>query len=236
MNVELTAEEARVIGALMEKAITTPNQYPLSLNALTNACNQKSNRDPVTSTDEQSVQEVVDELISRHLVSAKSGFGSRVAKWGHRFFNSEFGFRFTDQEAGVVCMLLLRGPQTPGELRTRTHRLCEFSDVGEIDATLRQLMAYEEGPFVTKLPRESGRREARYAHLFSGEVEVPTPTAPMSFSRQVAPPGDVGGNVGSERLDRLEEAVGGLRRELEDAKQELEDVKQALQRRELGSG
>ena len=229
MNIELTLDEARVIGALMEKATTTPNQYPLSLNALTNACNQKSNREPVLSLDEVSVQDIVDELIQRHLVSSKSEFGSRVAKYRHRFLNSEFGFRFTEQEAGVICVLLLRGPQTPGELRTRTNRLCEFRDGREVEETLKQLMAYDEGPFVTKLPRESGRRDSCYAHLFSGEVELPTPTAPMSSSREAV-------TSGSERLDRLEEAVGELRREVEDAKRELEDIKRRLEQPNPGSG
>lgn len=211
MNVELTLNEARVIGSLMEKEITTPNQYPLSLNALVNACNQKSNRDPVMSLDESTVQDIVEDLISRHLVSAKSGFGSRVAKYRHRFFNSEFGFRFTAQEAAVVCMLLLRGPQTPGELRTRTNRLCSFTDVREVEATLDQLMQYDEGPFVTKLPRERGRRESRYAHLFSGEVQV---SAPAQEAAEAT-------STGKGRLDRLEEDVLALRREVEEMKEKL---------------
>jgi uncharacterized protein YceH (UPF0502 family) len=219
LNVELTLNEARVIGSLMEKAITTPNQYPLSLNALANACNQKSNREPILSLDEETVQEIVDGLISRHLVSAKSGFGSRVAKYRHRFFNSEFGFRFTDQDAAVVCVLLLRGPQTPGELRSRTQRLCEFDDVREVEQTLKRLMDYEEGPFVTKLAREPGRRESRYAHLFSGEPE------PISG---VEPSGTTAAPQGSrdQRLERLEEEVAELRRALED----IERVVAALAR------
>lgn len=217
MNIELGLDEARVIGALMEKATTTPNQYPLSLNTLTNACNQKSNREPVLSLDEVRVQDIVDELIQRHLVSSKSEFGSRVAKYRHRFLNSEFGFRFTAQEAGVICVLLLRGPQTPGELRTRTNRLCEFRDGREVEATLKQLMGYDEGPFVTQLPRERGRRDSCYAHLFSGEVELPAPTAPMSSSREAV-------TSGSERFDRLEEAVGELRREVEDIGRRLEQL------------
>jgi uncharacterized protein YceH (UPF0502 family) len=214
LNVELTENEARVIGALMEKAVTTPNQYPLSLNALTNACNQKSNREPVLSLDEETVQETVDELISRHLVSAKSGFGSRVAKYRHRFFNSEFGFRFTDQDAAVVCVLLLRGPQTPGELRSRTERLCEFDDVRGVEETLRRLMDYEEGPFVMKLARERGRRESRYAHLFSGE---PAPVSTREPSDHAATPQ----RSRDQRLERLEEEVGALRRELEDIRRAL---------------
>ncbi|MEE9255405.1 MAG: DUF480 domain-containing protein [Pseudomonadales bacterium] len=219
MNIELTLNQTRVIGSLMEKAIATPNQYPLSLNALVGACNQKSNREPVLSLDEVTVQDVVDELIMRHLVSAKSGFGSRVAKYGHRFLNSEFGFRLTEQDAAIVCVLLLRGPQTPGELRTRTQRLCDFSNTREVEATLKQLMDYPEGPFLTKLPRESGRRESRYAHLFSGEVHVPQPVVALTSPATATPRAD------DNRLDRLEHEVEELRREIADIKQQLEGAR-----------
>ena len=220
---ELTLNETRVIGSLMEKAITTPNQYPLSLNALVGACNQKSNREPVLSLDEATVQDIVDELIKKHLVSAKSGFGSRVAKYGHRFFNSEFAFRFTEQEAAIVCVMLLRGPQTPGELRTRTQRMCEFSDTGEVEATLKQLAQYPEGPFVVKLPRESGRRESRYAHLFSGEVHVPSPAAvPTSHGVETTRHRGATSGADSQRLDRLEREVEALHGEIADIKQTLE--------------
>ena len=124
MAVELNPLEARVIGCLIEKAVTTPDQYPLSLNALTNACNQKSNREPVLSLSQESVQEVIDDLAKRYLVSDKSGFGGRVKKYKHRFCNTEFGsLQFSNQELGVVCALLLRGAQTPGELRAHTQRL-----------------------------------------------------------------------------------------------------------------
>ncbi len=133
MKIELTTVEARVIGCLLEKEATTPEQYPLSLNSLTTACNQKSNREPVMSLSESEVLDAIDTLISRHLVSDESGFNSRVSKYRHRFCNTEFGdLQFTDQERGIVCCLLLRGPQTPGELRTRTQRLCQFQDVKEV--------------------------------------------------------------------------------------------------------
>lgn len=171
MTVELTASEARVIGCLIEKEITTPEQYPLSLNALTNACNQKSNRDPVLELDETSVQHTVDQLIRKYLVSEQSGYGSRVTKYQHRFCNTEYGaLKFSPQELGILCELLLRGPQTPGELRSRASRLCPLKDVTEVDAALSTLSAREDGPFVVRLPREAGKRESRYAHLFSGEV------------------------------------------------------------------
>src|ERR1700726_3933656 len=174
MNIELSAEEARVIGCLIEKQITTPDQYPLSLNALVNACNQKSNRDPVMALDEPSVQHIVDTLARRHFVMEKSGFGSRVPKFQHRFCNSEYGtLKFSPQELAIVCELLLRGPQTPGELRTRASRMAPFSEVGQVEAALESLRSREDGPFVVRLPREPGRRDARYAHLFSGAVALP---------------------------------------------------------------
>ncbi|HTT02384.1 MAG TPA: DUF480 domain-containing protein, partial [Steroidobacteraceae bacterium] len=168
MKMELTAAEARVIGSLIEKQITTPDQYPLSLNALMNACNQKSNRDPVMSLDEHSVQAVVDALGKRHLVVEKSGFGSRVPKYQHRFCNTEYGaLKFSPEELAVVCELLLRGPQTPGELRTRAQRLAPFADLAQVEATLDALTLRADGPFVEKLARQPGAREARYAERFS---------------------------------------------------------------------
>ena len=172
MRIELTPHEARVIGCLIEKEVITPDQYPLSLSALTNACNQKSSREPVLQLSEMEVQDVVDELIKKHLVSDRSGFGSRVTKYQHRFCNSGFGsLEFTAQELAVLCVLLLRGPQTPGELRSRTNRLCQFSDVHETEAVLQGLAEREDGPFVACLPREPGKRESRYLHLFCGEPE-----------------------------------------------------------------
>ncbi|MCP4041729.1 MAG: DUF480 domain-containing protein, partial [Gammaproteobacteria bacterium] len=174
MDIELTPYAARIIGALIEKEITTPDQYPLSLNALTNACNQKSNRDPVLELDEVTVQETLDQLTKKSLISEKSGYGSRVIKYRHRLCNSEFGpLQFAPQELGIICMLLLRGPQTPGELRTRTGRLCRFSDVQEVETCLGGLMDREDGPFVTRLHREAGKRESRYQHLFCGDVQQP---------------------------------------------------------------
>jgi uncharacterized protein len=171
MNILLSPIEARVIGCLIEKQITTPDQYPLSLNALVNACNQKSNRDPVLDLDEATVQGTLDELAKRHFVVERSGFGSRVPKYQHRFCNTEFGtLKLDPRELAVVCELLLRGPQTPGELRGRASRMAAFTDVTEVEATLTRLSSRQEGPFVTRLAREPGRREARFAHLFSGEV------------------------------------------------------------------
>lgn len=171
MNIELTAHEARIIGCLIEKQITTPDQYPLSLNALINACNQKSNRDPVLELDEGTVQRTLDALSRKHFVVERSGFGSRVSKYQHRFCNTEYGtLKLDEQELAVTCELLLRGPQTPGELRSRANRMATFADVTDVEATLTRLSEREGGPFVTRLAREPGRREARFAHLFCGPV------------------------------------------------------------------
>jgi uncharacterized protein YceH (UPF0502 family) len=206
MNIELSREEARVIGCLIEKQITTPDQYPLSLNALTNACNQKSNRDPVMALDEPSVQHIVDTLARRHFVMEKSGFGSRVPKFQHRFCNSEYGtLKFSPQELAIVCELLLRGPQTPGELRTRASRMAAFTDTDAVEAALASLAERADGPFVVRLPREPGRRDARYAHLFSGPVAAAALAAPAATESASAAP---------SRLERLEAEVRELRAEL----------------------
>jgi uncharacterized protein YceH (UPF0502 family) len=214
VDVNLSLYEARVIGCLIEKEITTPDQYPLSLNALTNACNQKSNREPVLELNEATVQNTVDDLIKKRLVVEKSGFGSRVTKYQHRFCNTEFGsLRFSPQELGIICVLLLRGPQTPGELRSHTSRLCSFRDMQEVEATLKHLMERADGPFVARLARELGRRESRYTHLFSGEVPdtaEDTEVAPLYASSE------------RERLDRLEQLVSELRQEVEQLKRRLD--------------
>jgi uncharacterized protein YceH (UPF0502 family) len=167
MNIRLTAIEARIIGALIEKQITTPDQYPLSLNALINACNQKSNREPLMQLDEPTVKFVVDGLGRRHFVVEKSGFGSRVPKYQQVFCNTEFGsLRFTPQETAIVCELLLRGPQTPGELRSRAPRMAEFPEPGVVESLLAGLANRPGGALVTQLAREPGRRDSRWAQLF----------------------------------------------------------------------
>lgn len=213
-EIELTAGECRVIGALIEKEVTTPDQYPLSLNALKNACNQKSSRDPVMSMTEEEVQNILDELRRKHLVLDRSGFGSRVPKYKQRFCNTEFGsLQFSEQERGIVCALLLRGPQTPGQLRSHTHRLCEFDDVGEVDAVLTGLMDHADGPFVEKLPREPGKRECRFRHLF-GPPETVDPAAPAETApAQVPDPVPQATDQVSElerRLTELEQEVARI--------------------------
>ncbi len=184
MRTELTPLEARVIGCLVEKEITTPDQYPLSLNALVTACNQKSNRDPVLDLDATAVQGVVDGLMKKHLLTDRSGgVGGRVTRYRHRFCNSHFSeLQLQPQELAVLCELLLRGPQTPGELRSRAARLAPFADVSEVDAVLARLAAREE-PLVACLPRQPGKRENRWMQLFTGEAPEtvappPPPEAP----------------------------------------------------------
>jgi uncharacterized protein len=216
MNIELTAHEARILGCLVEKQITTPEQYPLSLNAITNACNQKSNRDPVLDLSEQEVQSVIDALSRKHLIIERSGFGSRVPKYQQRFCNTEFSvLQFTPQERAIVCELLVRGPQTPGELRSRAARMADISDVSQVETALEALRTRESGPMVQRLAREPGRRDSRYAHLFSGPIaesetaeattsdESPAPAAAVNLSPSLL-----------ERLSALEREVRLLREEL----------------------
>lgn len=216
MKIELTPLEARVIGCLIEKQITTPDQYPLSLNSLVAACNQKSNRDPVMDLDEAAVQTTLDQLSRRHLVLEKSGFGSRVLKYQHRFCNTEFGtFKLTPHELAIACELMLRGPQTAGELRARASRMTSFTDVTQAEETLEGLRTREDGPFVVRLPREPGRRDSRYAHLFSGPVAIPPPTAEPSAAAAPA------AAESAARLERLEEQLRELRAELEELKKRV---------------
>lgn len=170
MKIMLSPNEARVLGSLLEKQLTTPDQYPMSLNGVLTACNQKSNREPVMTLSEAGVQDTLDMLVKKHLVTAQSGFGQRVVKYEHRFCNTEFGqLKFSAAEVAVIVTLLLRGAQTPGELRTRAARLHPFSDVQEVENTLTTLASREDGPFVVRLAREPGKRESRFMHLFSGE-------------------------------------------------------------------
>ena len=216
MNIELSPIEARIIGCLIEKQITTPDAYPLSLNALVNACNQKSNRDPVMSADEAAIQTAMDHLIRMHLVIEKSGFGSRVPKYQHRFCNTEFGsLKFTPQELAIVCELLVRGSQTSGELRTRAARMASFSEVGQVEAALESLSSRADGPFVLRLSREPGRRDSRYAHLFSGAVTIPALTEESIRGPSVA------SAPAPSRLERLEEEVQQLKEELTHIKARL---------------
>lgn len=216
MNIELSPLEARIIGCLIEKEVTTPDYYPLTLNSLTTACNQKSNREPVLSLTEAEVQDAAEGLIARRLMSDESGFNSRVSKYQHRFCNTEFGdLKLSNQELGLVCCMLLRGPQTPGELRTRTNRLCSFTDVKEVETILDGLGNRESGPLVVKLPREPGKRESRYQHLFSGEVDVES--LEQTFAH--APEGGA-----TARIDQLEQEVHALKNEVAELRALVESL------------
>lgn len=167
MTTTLSEMEARVIGVLLEKSVTTPEQYPLSLNALTNGCNQKSNRLPVTQLTEDEVIKILDGLKGKRIVQASSGYGSRVDKYSHRFCNTEFGdIKLSDHQQAIITELLLRGPQTPGELRGRCQRLAQFADISDVEATISSLLAYQPDALIYSLPRESGKREIRYNHTF----------------------------------------------------------------------
>jgi uncharacterized protein len=203
MKLELTAHEARVLGCLLEKEVTTPEQYPLSLNSLVSACNQKSNRDPLLNLTEGEVQQVVDGLRRQHLVSDRSGYGGRVTKYRQSFCNTEFGqLRLSELERAILCELLLRGPQSSGELRTRAARMAAVSDVAEVEAALQALAGHASGPFVARLPRAPGQRDARYAHLLGGPVaaDIAAEAPPAGL-----PPAGLG-----ERVAALEARVAAL--------------------------
>lgn len=218
MNFELTPIEARVIGCLLEKEVTTPDYYPLTLNSLTTACNQKSNREPVTDYSDSDVQQAVDSLIARHLVSDESGFNSRASKFQHRFCNTQFGdLKLSAQEKAVVCCLLLRGAQTPGEIRTRTNRMAEFHDVKQVEAVLDGLAGREQGALTVKLPREPGKRESRYQHLFSGEVDLDAYQSAQAHS-----PSSLGHD--NERIEALEREVEQLKSELAQLRERVESL------------
>ena len=214
MNVLLSDNEVRALGALVEKEITTPDYYPLSLNALTNACNQRSNRDPVMSLTESDVTEALEGLRDKRLAREVSSFDSRVPKYAHQLADA---FNFDRRETAVLCVLLLRGPQTPGELRGRTERMYTFDDLPAVEAVLHRL-AERQPPLVRQLPRRPGTKESRWAHLLAGEVETwePPPSSPD------APPED-------ERVRRLEAEVEEIRREVADLKHQLNEFRKQFE-------
>ena len=208
LEILLNEVEIRVLGSLIEKDITTPDYYPLSLNALVNACNQKNNRDPVMNLDEDMVRQALHSLQEKRLAGPAGGADSRVTKYEHRL---QEAFNFDRREIAVICVLLLRGPQTPGELRGRTERMYKFGDLDEVQSTLQHL-AEREPPLVKMLPRQPGTKEARYVHLFSADLRV-WEAAPAPA--KVADSGD------GERLARLEQQVAALRAEIAGIKEEL---------------
>jgi uncharacterized protein YceH (UPF0502 family) len=210
MDIILNDIETRVLGSLVEKDVTTPDYYPLSLNALINACNQKNNRDPVMNLDEDSVRQALDTLQEKRLAGPTSSADSRVTKYEHRL---QEVFNFTRGETAILCVLLLRGPQTPGELRGRTERMHRFEDLAEVQSTLQRLMQ-RDPPLARVLPRQPGTKESRYKHLLAGDTEdeadvVQAPGPAYTHSTDPA------------RISHLENEVSDLRKELTDLKQQL---------------
>jgi uncharacterized protein YceH (UPF0502 family) len=218
MDYVLNEVEARVLGALIEKDITTPDYYPLSLNALVNACNQKNNRDPVMSLEENAVRDALRGLQDLGLAGPASGADSRVTKYEHRLQDV---LNLSRGETAVLCVLLLRGPQTPGELRGRTERMHHFEDLDAVQMSLQKLMQ-REPPLAVMLPRQPGTKESRYAHLLSGEIDV----AQMA-AIHVASPSNSSGD--DERIARLEEQVAALQREVSDLKQLFEGFRKQFE-------
>jgi uncharacterized protein YceH (UPF0502 family) len=206
----LSEVETRVLGSLVEKELTTPEYYPLSLNALVNACNQKSNRDPVMNLNENAVSQALRSLDKEGLAGPADAMDNRVTKFEHRL---QEAFNFDRREIAILCELLLRGPQTPGELRSRAERMHRFDDLGQVQSTLQRL-AQREPPVVRMLPRQPGTKEARYAHLLSGDVQTQAPEA--------APEAAVTHSTADgERIARLENEVAALQNEVADLKQQL---------------
>jgi uncharacterized protein len=214
VNVTLNEVEARVLGALIEKEITTPDYYPLSLNALVNACNQKNNREPVMTLDESSVHTALYNLQAKGMAGPASGADSRVTKYEHRV---QEVFNFTRAETAIIDVLLLRGPQTPGELRGRSERMHRFEELSDVQATLQRLIE-RDPPLVKILPRQPGTKESRYAHLLSGDVEGRA--APAESRAPVAR-----GGIDDERVARLESEVAELRKEIAELKTQVESLR-----------
>lgn len=211
----LTEAQARVLGSLVEKEITTPDYYPLSLNALLNACNQRSNREPVMELREDDVREALHGLQNQRLAGPAQGADSRVAKYEHWLGEA---FNFSRAETALLCVLLLRGPQTPGELRGRTERMHRFDEIGDVVAGLQKL-AEREPALVTVLPRQPGTKESRYSHLLSGEVAAPPPAAAAHAATPPALSADQ-----EARLAQLESTVAELRHEVTALQEKLESL------------
>ncbi len=219
MDIQLSPVEARVLACLVEKELTTPEYYPLSLNSLTLACNQKSNRDPVVSFDEKTVVRAIESLRENNLALMVTGAGSRVAKYKHSFPRR---FQLRPPEVALLAVLMLRGPQTVGELRGRSARLYEFTDLTEVEAVLNGLMSRGEGAFVVKLPRQAGRKEARYAHLLAGEPEideekVDAQTAGVTIS------------AGNDALESVRNELATVRSELDELKRSFADFRKQFE-------
>jgi uncharacterized protein YceH (UPF0502 family) len=215
LHIQLNDTEARVIGCLIEKSIVTPDQYPMTLNALTNACNQKSSRDPVMVLTQGEVQHAIRELEGEHLVRTDENFKSQVEKYAQRFCNTRYSnLQFSDAELAIVCLLLLRGPQTPGEFRSRSGRLHSFEDNAEVVQALNSLAERDTDPLVVKLPRTPGRKDSEFMHLFSGPVDI---EAHVSQVREHRPGGSGERHSVTElaaRISQLEAEVAAINEKL----------------------
>jgi uncharacterized protein YceH (UPF0502 family) len=215
-ELNLTEIEVRVLGSLIEKDITTPDYYPLSLNALVNACNQKNNRDPVMALDENSVRQALSSLQERRMAGPAGGADSRVTKYEHRL---QEVFNFDRREVALVCVLLLRGPQTPGELRGRSDRMYHFETLDDVQSAIQRLMEREPS-LVRILPRQAGTKESRYMHLFAGDAGIPAETEPRNIS-----PSRSEKTLDNSRLGLLEDEVAALRQEVSELKQQFADFR-----------
>ncbi|MGA8154320.1 MAG: YceH family protein [Terriglobales bacterium] len=222
MAIQLTDLEVRVLGSLIEKDITTPDYYPLSLNALVNACNQKNNRDPVMTLGEDAVRQGLSGLQEKRLAGPAGGADSRVPKYEHRL---QEVFNFDRREIAVLCVLLLRGPQTPGELRSRTDRMHHFEALDEVQATLQRLIEREE-PLVMMLPRQPGTKEARYDHLLSDHPRTAHSSTDGDSSIQ---PGSSSNSPDRGRLSQLEHEVSELRREVGELREQLAEFRKVFE-------
>lgn len=212
----LDDKEARVIGCLIEKSVVTPDQYPLTLNAVTNACNQKSGRDPVMALQQGEVQHVLRVLEAKHFVRLEENFKSRTEKYTQRFCNTRYSdLHFEPPQLAVVCLLLLRGPQTPGELRARSGRLHSFADNGEVVVTLDSLIEREGEPLVVKLPRTPGRKDSEYMHLFGGPVDIEAHAMQVQAAKPAGSSERVSVAELAERVAQLEDEVAELKKRLQ---------------------
>jgi uncharacterized protein len=226
MDITLDPVSVRVLGSLIEKEATTPEYYPMSLNAVVNACNQKSNREPVMLLSEDVVLKSLEDLNGKHLVWKRSVAGARVMKYEQAVRNV---FQFSDQEIAILCILMLRGPQTVGEIRQRTERLCTFASLEDAEKGIRSLMSMEGGPFVVELPRQPGHKEPRFIHLFSGKEwadefgkMADTPVVESAYPMN-------GGQSSGDRITELEASVSDLKEQMQLLRKEFDDFKKMLE-------
>ncbi len=216
LPLNLSVNEARVIGCLLEKSVTTPEQCPLTLNALTNACNQKSSRDPIMSLPQGTVQHTVRDLESKHLLLVEDNFKRGVEKYSQRFCNSSFSeLQFDSAQFAIVCLLLLRGPQTPGELKSRSGRLHQFDDNSDVVTALTNLIEHDGDALVVKLPRTPGRKDAEYMHLFCGPVDVEAYESNVQVKSSTEPSVRIGVTELEQRISDLETEVAKLKQLLQ---------------------